>query len=34
MVVVLNLDPPVPEFLAVWSACGTGLKRVVGVLEG
>jgi hypothetical protein len=29
----LSLDPPTPEFLAAWSACGAGLNRVVGVLE-
>ena len=29
----LSLDPPTPEFLAGWSACGAGLNRVVGVLE-
>jgi hypothetical protein len=29
----LSLDPPMPEFLADWSACGAGLNRVVGVLE-
>jgi hypothetical protein len=31
--VLLNLDPPTPEFLAGWGACGAGLNRVVGVLK-
>ena len=29
----LSLDPPTPELLPGWSACGGGLKRVVGVVE-
>jgi ABC-2 type transport system ATP-binding protein len=29
----LSLDPPTPELLTGWSACGGGLKRVVGVVE-
>ena len=31
---ILKLDPPMPEFLAGWSACGAGLKRIAGVLQG
>ena len=29
----LSPDPPKPELLPGWSACGGGLKRVVGVVE-